>query len=193
MLLYILYVIRDNFVYAPSQWETTLQCNVVGQWLGAYTKWFLCNEVSSMKGKCHFNEMFIIGCLVSRNFFIWITFGGASDEYFNKIKTLLFPCPSLEEIGSILGDNGTCTWKGGMHTDDNANYKDFIWSHHDRQQLRTITSRDWLRYWHKKYPDSKVHGANMGPIWGLQDPGGPHVGSMNLAILVSMTMVFSAT
>ena len=24
-------------------------------------------------------------------------------------------------------------------------------------------------------PDSKVHGANMGPIWGRQDPGGPHV------------------
>ena len=22
-------------------------------------------------------------------------------------------------------------------------------------------------------PDSKVHGANMGPIWGRQDPGGP--------------------
>ena len=31
-------------------------------------------------------------------------------------------------------------------------------------------------------PDSKVHGANMGPIWGRQDPGGPHVGPMNLAI-----------
>ena len=29
------------------------------------------------------------------------------------------------------------------------------------------------------YPDSKVHGANMGPIWGWQDPGGPHVGPMN--------------
>ena len=27
-------------------------------------------------------------------------------------------------------------------------------------------------------PDSKVHGANMGPIWGRQDPGGPHVGPM---------------
>ena len=26
------------------------------------------------------------------------------------------------------------------------------------------------------YPDSKVHGANVGPIWGGQDPGGPHVG-----------------
>ena len=26
---------------------------------------------------------------------------------------------------------------------------------------------------------SKVHGANMGPIWGRQDPGGPNVGPMN--------------
>ena len=31
-------------------------------------------------------------------------------------------------------------------------------------------------------PDSKVYGANMGPIWGRQDPGGPHVGPMNFAI-----------
>ena len=30
--------------------------------------------------------------------------------------------------------------------------------------------------------DSKVHGANMGPTWGRQDPGGPHVGQVNLAI-----------
>ena len=31
-------------------------------------------------------------------------------------------------------------------------------------------------------PDSKIHGADMGPIWGWQDPGGPHVGPMNFAI-----------
>ena len=31
-------------------------------------------------------------------------------------------------------------------------------------------------------PDNKVHGANMGPIWGRQDPGGPHVGPTNFAI-----------
>ena len=31
-------------------------------------------------------------------------------------------------------------------------------------------------------PDSKVHGVNMGPIWDRQDPGGPHVGPMNLVI-----------
>ena len=30
---------RDHFVNAPNQWETTLQCNVVSHWLGAYTKW----------------------------------------------------------------------------------------------------------------------------------------------------------
>ena len=30
--------------------------------------------------------------------------------------------------------------------------------------------------------DSKVHGTNMGPIWGRQDPGGPYVGPMNFAI-----------
>ena len=34
------------------------------------------------------------------------------------------------------------------------------------------------------FPDSKVHGANMGPIWGWQHPGGPHVGPMNFAIWV---------
>ena len=26
------------------------------------------------------------------------------------------------------------------------------------------------------------HGASMGPIWGRQDPGGPHVGPINFAI-----------
>ena len=31
-------------------------------------------------------------------------------------------------------------------------------------------------------PDSKVHGANMGPTWVLSAPDGPHVGRMNLAI-----------
>ena len=31
-------------------------------------------------------------------------------------------------------------------------------------------------------PDSKVHGANMGPTWVLSAPDGPHVGLINLAI-----------
>ena len=41
----------------------------------------------------------------------------------------------------------------------------------------------------KMSPDSKVHEANMGPIWGRQDPGGPQVGPMNFAIWVVRKMV----
>ena len=35
------------------------------------------------------------------------------------------------------------------------------------------------------YPDSKVHGANMGPTRDLSAPDEPHVGPMNLAIKVA--------
>ena len=38
------------------------------------------------------------------------------------------------------------------------------------------------QWWIIVSPDSKVHGANMGPIWGRQDPDGPLFGPMNLAI-----------
>ena len=38
------------------------------------------------------------------------------------------------------------------------------------------------------FPDSKVHGANMGPTWVLSAPDGPHVGPMNLAIGVTITL-----
>ena len=38
-------------------------------------------------------------------------------------------------------------------------------------------------------PDSKDHGANMGSIWGQQDPGGPHVGPTNFAISGSSYLV----
>ena len=36
-------------------------------------------------------------------------------------------------------------------------------------------------------PDSKVHGANMGPTWVLLAPDGPHVGPSNLAIRVYLS------
>ena len=37
------------------------------------------------------------------------------------------------------------------------------------------------------YTDSKVHGSNMGPTWVLSAPDGPHVGPMDLTIMVSYT------
>ena len=36
------------------------------------------------------------------------------------------------------------------------------------------------------FPDSKVHGTIVGPIWSRQDLGGPHVGSVNFAIWVGI-------
>ena len=41
-------------------------------------------------------------------------------------------------------------------------------------------------------PVSKVQGANMGPIWGRQDPGGPHVGPINFVIWVEILHDLSA-
>ena len=38
-------------------------------------------------------------------------------------------------------------------------------------------------------PDSKVHGANIGPIWDRQDPGGPRVEPMNIAIWACLPQI----
>ena len=38
------------------------------------------------------------------------------------------------------------------------------------------------------YPDSKVHGATVGPTWVLSAPDGPHVGPMNLAIWIAISI-----
>ena len=45
----------------------------------------------------------------------------------------------------------------------------------------------------KAVPDSKVYGAYMGPSWGRQDPDGPHVGPMILAIWGVMALMQLAT
>ena len=40
-------------------------------------------------------------------------------------------------------------------------------------------------------PDNKIHGANMGPIRGRQDPDGPHVGPTNFVTWVLCNQVLS--
>ena len=44
----------------------------------------------------------------------------------------------------------------------------------------------------KHISDSKVHGANIGPIWVLSAPDGPHVGLMNLAIRDAIPVPFQS-
>ena len=46
---------------------------------------------------------------------------------------------------------------------------------------------------HRQYPDSMVHGANMGPTWVLSAPDRPNVGPMSLAIRVRMNNLFNGT
>ena len=31
-------ILKNHFVHAPSQWETTLHCNIISHWLGEHTK-----------------------------------------------------------------------------------------------------------------------------------------------------------
>ena len=54
-----------------------------------------------------------------------------------------------------------------------------------------------LNIYHQKrigsVPESKVHGANMGPIWGRQDPDGPHVGPLNFAIWGTIYVALAIT
>ena len=38
------------------------------------------------------------------------------------------------------------------------------------------------------FPDSNIHGANMGPTWVLSAPSGPHVSPINLVIRVDMAL-----
>ena len=39
------------------------------------------------------------------------------------------------------------------------------------------------------FSNSKVHGANMGPIWSRQDPFWPHFGPVNFAIWIGQSFI----
>ena len=45
----------------------------------------------------------------------------------------------------------------------------------------------WVRFSIEDFPDSKIHGAYMGPIWGRQDPDGPHIDPMNFTAWVCIS------
>ena len=60
-------------------------------------------------------------------------------------------------------------------------------SHRDIITVYTVLSSEPRRcFYGYTSQDSKVHEAYMGPTWGRQDPGGPHVGPVNLAIWVAL-------
>ena len=40
------------------------------------------------------------------------------------------------------------------------------------------------------FPNGKIHEVHMGPIWGRQHPGGPHVGPMNCGPMNMLSGLF---
>ena len=54
--------------------------------------------------------------------------------------------------------------------------------YHDNPYRYSVTKHHDICWRSDTNPDSKLNGSNMGPTWGRQDPGGAHVGHMNLVI-----------
>ena len=77
------------------------------------------------------------------------------------------------------------TWKGWPRDIGSALYIVALYPFSNHFELLYIHSKRWQLHV-MRYPNCKVHGANMGPIWGRQDPGGPHVGPLNFAIWVNI-------
>ena len=50
----------------------------------------------------------------------------------------------------------------------------------------------WIPHTKGQQYRSGVHVANMWPIWGRQDPGGPYVGPMNFVIWVCHYVIMHA-
>ena len=85
----------------------------------------------------------------------------------------------LSHFSSLMQSEGWCqfnqSWITTTTTCQRAlDYIQLIW-------LATF----WLN--DSSFPDSEVDGAYMGPTWGRQDPGAPHVGPMLLIIWVVLT------
>ena len=93
--------------------------------------------------------------------------------------------PNREYTTSVfvlfLPRNNTDMWFSTMNL--NTLLCLFYVSHHTLvTQATKVTSDHSYRGYN---PDSKAHGANMGPTWVLSAPDGSHVGHMNLAMCLS--------
>ena len=56
------------------------------------------------------------------------------------------------------------------------------WTFDITDTISAIHISETNNFIYNTYPESKVHGANMGPTWVLSAPDGPHVGPMNRTI-----------
>ena len=57
-----------HFVHAPSQWETTLRCNAVSYWLGAYTKRSLISPFPSHIYSTTYTAFVFVGYIYNQSY-----------------------------------------------------------------------------------------------------------------------------
>ena len=104
-------------------------------------------------------------------------------------RSLWSPCNATKSYVYHIGCC-VCYWRGPCWGNDKA--LDALDIHNYHAEPCAINDAEKpLEYplTFKNYPDSKVHGANMDPIGGRQDQGGPHVDPMNFAIWDSSTWI----
>ena len=66
-----------------------------------------------------------------------------------------------------------------------SNLSDDLYEWDKQIEAIHLAIRGLSQYKNTIFPKSKVHRANVGHIWGRQDPGGPHVGPQIFAICVT--------
>ena len=100
----------------------------------------------------------------------------------------LFRCRSKRtsklRVAGLCEGNSPGTGEFPAQKASNAENVSIWWHHHVTWPIQVWTAMVKSLCAYDSVPDSKVHGAYMWPTWGRQDPGGPNVGLMILAIWV---------
>ena len=111
-----------------------------------------------------------------------------SDDQFRVLYILMVSC----QTGPT---HHAYAWQIGPFWQDTLDYETGLWTVNSLTPERCGCNGYNGRHFtdiSQKTPDSKVHGANMGHIWGRQDPGGPHVGPM-IFVVWDIQMYFIAS
>ena len=155
----VIYISACQCIYSVPA-HSTLSCNCLAQviWLIVVTYLLIIWTVLSKRLKLYFDMLINLSTMTSSNGNIFRVTGHLCGEFTGPGE---FP-RSFETLPRPL-------WR---HSDTPLSMYKFM--------CGPVVSS--FRCCPLYTPNSKVHGANMGPIWGRQDPGGPHVGPMNFAI-----------
>ena len=114
--------------------------------------------------KCHWSLFLRVELTIFQHWFRWwLGAGQATSHYLNQwwlVYRRIYASLGLNELNHVC-ERGP----GRLGNEQHAS---------------------WAQLLGGLYPDSKVHGANMGPTWVLSAPEGPHDGHMSLAIRVGL-------